>query len=114
MNIGIVQGHGILDQKFLQIFRVMGKIMDQGFDQKAVFDMNDFIVMQGDIQVLVAMNVSLAFQFISPDIAFIKDGIVHHTFSQEVTSGQAGLIETEIERMMGGEAVKGIEFSELL
>ena len=43
MDIGIVSGHRVIDEKPFQRLGVVGVVVYQGFDQKAVIDINALI-----------------------------------------------------------------------
>jgi len=45
VNVGIMHGCRILDQKLFQGFRIVGITVNQCFDQKGVFDTNDLVRM---------------------------------------------------------------------
>ena len=76
--------------------------MDQGFDQETVFYVNTFISGYGDFKFWIVEHITLAFQFVTPDIAFVKDRIPDTDFPQEITAGQIGMSEYKIEGMVGG------------
>jgi hypothetical protein len=59
----------------------MGKAMDQGFEEETVLDMDHFIVMEGYVQILKTVGGPLFFQFVAPDITFIKHRIVDDAFA---------------------------------
>ena len=113
MDVGIVQRGRILDQELFQVFRIMGKAVHQGFDEEAVLDMDHFIIMERDLQALIAEDLSLGLQFISPDVTLVEHRIIHDAFPQEITSGQTGAFKSEIKRMVGSQPIKGIKLSEL-
>jgi len=55
VDIGIMGGEGILYKKRFRCFRVMGKVMDQGFNESAVFNFNFFILGNRNIEFLKLM-----------------------------------------------------------
>ena len=113
MDVGIVHRSRILNQELFQVFRIVRKAVHQGFNEKAVLDMNHFIIMERDLQAFMVEGLPLGLQFISPDITLIEDRIIHDAFSQKITSGQAGTFKSEIKRMVGSQPIKGIKLSEL-
>jgi len=113
VDVGIVGGDGVLNEKAFQGFRIMGKIMNQGFNQKAVLNLDLFIFAHRNFIILVSEDVVGLFEFITPDIAFVEQGVGHPALAQKITSGQIGVPKLEIEGVVGGNAVKSIEFNHL-
>jgi len=113
MNIGIMHGHGIIDKKHFQTFRIMRIIVNQGFDQKTVLDADGFILMHRYHTPIKFEQIAFGFEFIPPDVAFVKNGMIHPAFSQKITSGQTGMNKVKIEGMMGCYSVKRIKFDQL-
>jgi len=114
VDIGIVSGNSIGNKKLFQGFRVMGKIVNQGFDEKTIFNVNALISGDGDFKLLIMKYITPVFQFVAPDITFVKYRISDTDFPQEITAGQAGMSEHKIKGMVGGNAVEGIEFDHLI
>jgi hypothetical protein len=58
--------------------------------------------------------ITAVFQFVAPNIAFIKNGISYTAFSQKIAACQAGMPELKVKCLVGGNAVEGIEFDHLI
>ena len=71
MNIGIVGGDGIPDKKFLQRFWIVGKIVNQRFDQETVIYLDFFIFSHRDFKFLVLEQILFLVKFVPPDITFV-------------------------------------------
>ena len=72
VNVGIMHGCRILDQKLFQRFRIVGITVNQGFDQTGVFNPDDFVIVNWKFRTLKMKPIPFGFEFISPDITFIK------------------------------------------
>jgi len=88
VDIGIVSGNSIGNKKLFQGFRVMGKIVNQGFDEKTIFNVNALISGDGDFKLLIMKYITPVFQFVAPDITFVKYRISDTDFPQEITAGK--------------------------
>ena len=73
MDIGVMGGNGIPDEKFLKGFRIMRKTVNQGFNQITVFDFDAFIPGDRNFKLIKLKYVTTVFEFVAPNIAFIKD-----------------------------------------
>jgi hypothetical protein len=113
MDIGIMHGHRIVDEKGFEAFRIMGVVVHQRLDQKTVAYLNAFIFIYGDFVSAERKGIVFAFEFISADIAFIQYGVIHPAFAQKIAAGQIGMGEMEIQRMMRGDAIESVEFGQL-
>jgi hypothetical protein len=113
MDVGVRECGGVLNPEFLQVFRIVGVVVDQGLDQEAVFDPDDFVVVEGDFVIQSLDVFPLALQFIPPDIAFVQDGVVDAALAEKIASRQAGVAEMEVQGVVGGDPVEGIEFAKL-
>ena len=71
MNIGIMGGYGVPDKKFFQGFRIVGIVVNQGFDQQTVFDVDAFVPADRNFKLLVMKDIPLMFELVAPDIAFV-------------------------------------------
>ena len=58
-------------------------------------------------------NIVFSLQLISANVAFIKHRVIHPAFSQKIAAGKVGMAEVKIQRMVRGNAVKGVEFGKL-
>jgi hypothetical protein len=58
--------------------------------------------------------ITLLFEFVAPDITFVKYRISGTDFPQKITAGQTGMSKYQIKGMVGGKAVEGIEFVHLI
>jgi hypothetical protein len=63
---------------------------------------------------LIAKYITLVFEFVTPDITFVKYRISGTDFPQKITAGQTGMPEYKVKGMVGGNTVKGIEFDHLI
>ena len=50
----------------------MGKVVYKGFYKKAVFDVDAFVPADRDFKFMIMKYITLMFEFVAPDIAFIK------------------------------------------
>lgn len=113
-DIGVMGGYGVPDEEVLGGFRIVGIVVNQGFDQKTVLDIDAFIAGYRNFKLLIAQDIAFVLEFVAADIAFVKYRVAGPDFPQKITAGQAGIPELKIQRIMGREAVKGIEFDHLV
>ena len=66
----------------------MGITVDQGFDQTGILDPDDFVIIYRKFSTLKIKSIPFGLEFISPDVAFIKYGVINHTFAVKIASGQ--------------------------
>ena len=59
-NLAVVD-MGDESEEVFRSFRVVGKVMDEGFNQKAVFDIKTFILGHGNFIVLILKNIAALF-----------------------------------------------------
>ena len=55
--------------------------MNQGFDQKAVFDVDTFVPAYRDFKLLITKYITSVFEFVAPDITFVQDLVSGADFS---------------------------------
>jgi len=113
VDIGIGACRGILDDEDLRVFRVVGVIVDERFNEKAVADRDQFILVEHQLWCRDTRCSPPGLQLVSTDVGFIQDGIVHLAFAQEIAAGQVGVAEMKVDRVDGRDAVESIEFKEL-
>ena len=114
MDIGIMGGYGVPDKEFFKCFRVMGKTMDQGLDEKAFFNFYHLIRVNRDFKILILEQVAFFLEFIAADIAFVKERVCHLAFSHKMAAGQVGVPELKVERVVGRNPIKCIKLRHLI
>ncbi len=114
MDVGVVHGQGVFYEEFFRCFRIMGIVVHQRFDQCAVFNINDFVLGQGQAEITECDGAIFAFQFIAADITLVEQRIADAAFAEKIAAGQGGVFKVQIKRMVRGYAVKGIEFAHLI
>jgi hypothetical protein len=114
MYVCVMHGNGILDDKLIRAFGIVGITVNEVLDEITVLDPDNFIVMQGDFECLVFERVSLPFELISPDICFVQHRMIDDALAQEVAPSHVRVIKMEVERMVVREPVEGMEAQKLL
>ena len=64
-------GYRVTDEKLFKSFRVVGAVVDQGFDKETVFDPDFFISGNQDLKILILEYTPLFLELVSPDVAFV-------------------------------------------
>jgi hypothetical protein len=59
MDIGVVERNGIFDEKLLRILGVVGIAVDQGFGEKTVLYVDDFIIVERDLEAMICVESTL-------------------------------------------------------
>ena len=57
----------------------MGKVVNQGFDKKAVFDVDSFIFPDRDLKILKKKDISFLLQFVTPmSLLYSSEFVTRH------------------------------------
>jgi hypothetical protein len=104
---------GVLNQKTFGVFRVVGFIVHQGFDEKAVGYKNALILVHCHFDPAVVKAVPFGLELVPPDIRFIKDRPVNLALAQKTASGEVGPAEMEMQGMVTRDPVKRVKLGQL-
>ena len=91
------------------------------YAKTSVFDHVGLVGYSGDGFVIGKGNgsgggrkVAFSLQFIPPDITLVEDGVFHLALAQEVAAGKGGVLKVEVEWVIFGDTVEGVEVFHLL
>jgi len=104
-----VHGNDVLDQEFFGAFRVMGMVVHQVFDEVAVFDMDYFVVVKRNLKAAMLEDVAFRLEFVASNVALVQEGMIDDAFAEKIAPGNARVLEMEMERVMKGQSIEGIE-----
>jgi len=88
VDIGVIHGQGISYEKFLWGFRVVGIVVHQCLDQGAVGNIDEFVVIKGELMAIETHDGAFTFQLVTANIALVEQRVLDPAFSKEITAGK--------------------------